>query len=78
MFLLVLAHPGSPGQRAVKRLLLLFRSLLAKTVQFSTCSSTIVIVKVVNSTFKSTVKTNPVSPLVLEKDDLSAVIGYCW
>ena len=23
MFLLVLAHPGSPGQRAVKRLLLL-------------------------------------------------------
>jgi len=24
VFLLVLAHPGSPGQRAVKRLLLLF------------------------------------------------------
>jgi len=24
MFLLVLAHPGSPGQRAIKRLLLLF------------------------------------------------------
>ena len=23
MFLLVLAHPGSPGQRAIKRLLLL-------------------------------------------------------
>ena len=70
MFLLVPAHPDSPGQRAVKRLLL-FRSLLAKTVQFSTCSSTVVIVKVVNSTFKSTVKTNPipVSPLALEKDD---------
>ena len=24
MFLLILAHPGSPGQRAIKRLLLLY------------------------------------------------------
>jgi len=33
MFLLVPAHPGSPGQRAIKRLLLLRQSPLAAQVK---------------------------------------------
>ena len=39
MFLLVLAHPGSPGQRAVKRLLLLlFIILLIVTSSHQRCA----------------------------------------
>jgi len=33
MFILVLAHPGSPGQRAVKRLLLLFVKIIIGRVR---------------------------------------------
>jgi len=43
MFILVPAHPGIPGQRAVKRLLLLFCSslwspcVIGQTIIFSSC-----------------------------------------
>jgi len=37
MFLLVLAHPGSPGQRAVKRLLLWSPYVIGQTIIFSCC-----------------------------------------
>ena len=37
MFLLVPTHPGSPGQRAVKRSLLLLLLLLSSVMQFDVC-----------------------------------------
>jgi len=37
VFLLVPTHPGSPGQRAVKRSLLLLLLLLSSVMQFDVC-----------------------------------------
>jgi len=38
VFLLVLAHPGCPGQRAIKRSLLLFKNISEKVVLYSAVS----------------------------------------